>query len=364
MMRVHLLVSIVTLVLVVSAGSSRGQGDAGAAWELKMLGVNSPARLDEMAAFKKQRTVKLAIVGQGGVSEKRLASVLTGGNKVVYHDCADSGANTHDTQEARVTLSITNALGVTVELHLWQAGSDFADVADKFRQAGEVADVVCLYQSFWGSDTPVIHDAIRQSDGALFVSPYVEVGDRLTNNTPQGSACKPWTEDSIMHFVTVAPLSRKAGNGRIFTPKDRGPTDSEAINFIAPSYHASGPGGTCPSGAVAAACAVYLCAAMDDQPTPGEVVELMRDTSKVDRTVLTAADEFDDDDVNALETQVKAMRNPAEGKQRKLDAPGVLSLYDAFRRMADAKGDAQRGEMKSTSPQSGQMPASAASDSN
>ena len=329
------------LSLVVFAGvPAGGELPPSAAWELKMLGVSDEARLAELASLPKQRHVKLAIVGQGGVSAKQLAPMLIGDSKAVYHDCADPGSNTHDTQEARVILAITNALGVTVELHLWQPGQDSADVADKFRCAGEVADIVCLYQSFWGPTTPAIHEAIRRSDRALFVSPYVEVGQNQTSNAPQGSACKPWAEGSSLHFVTVVPLSRRAGNGTIITPLDRGPTDSEAINFIAPSYYASGPGGTCPSAAVAAACGVYLYAAMPGAPTPQKVIDLLRDTATVDRALLTSAGEFDDAAITRLEAQIKNLRHPPQGKQRKLDAPGVLHLYNAFRRLV---ANQQRG---------------------
>ena len=309
----------------------------GAAWELHLLGVSDASRLHELATHPKQRTVKLAIVGQGGVSARQLASVLLEGTNVVYHDCSDPGSDTHDTQAARVVLALTNALGVAVELHLWQPGSDFADVADQFRQAGEVADIVCLYQSFWGPDTPAISAAIRQSDRALFVSPYVEVAQKQTSNAPQGSACKPWTEGSSLHFVTAAPLSRRASNGRIVSPLDRGPEDSEAINFIAPSYHASGPGGTCPAAEVVAACAVYLYAVMPDQPTPSNVIDLLRETATIDRELLTSASEFDDAAIDHLEEQIQHLRHPPEGKQRKLDAAGVLHLYNAYRRLTAAE---------------------------
>ena len=335
-MLVRNLAQALALTLATFAGGvAHGQADPGAAWELKMLGVNDQAKLEQMASFAKQRTVKLAIVGQGGVSQKQLASMLTGGNKVVYHNCADPGRGTHDTSEAKVILAITNALGVTVELHVWQPGEALADVADKFRQAGDIADIVCTYQSFWGPTTPAIHEAIRRSSKAMFVSPYVEVADNLTSNAPQGSACKPWTQDSILHFVTAVPLSRRGGDGRIVAPKDRGEQDSEAINFIAPSYYASGAGGTCPSGAVTAACAVYLYSVMKGDPTPEKVIHLLRDTVTVDRALLTSAEELDDAAIDLLEKQIDALRNPSEGKQRKLDAPGVLNLYEAFRRIND-----------------------------
>jgi hypothetical protein len=225
-------------------------------------------------------------------------------------------------------------LGVSIELHLFQPGQDFADVAQQLRQAGEVADIVCIYQSFWGPKTALIAEAIRKSDRTLFISPYVEVGKNQTGNAPQSTASKPWTQDSSEHFITVVPLSRRAGNGTIITPLDRGPTDSEAINFIAPSYYASGPGGTCPAAEVAAACAVYLYAVMQTTPTPPRVIDLLRQTATVDRPLLTSASEFDDAAIDRLEAKIKALRHPSDGKQRKLDAPGVMHLYNAFRRLA------------------------------
>jgi hypothetical protein len=305
-----------------------------AAWELRVLGVNEPARLEQLRARPKLRSVRLAIVGQNGVSAKRLDPLLTSGNKLVYHDCADPDANTHDTQMARVILEITRPLGVTLELHVWQAGPSYRDYADKFRQAANVAHIVALYQSFWGKNAPAITQAIRESSTALFISPYVEHGGRPTSEAPQGSACKPWVADSIAHFVTVVPLARKQPQGGLLTPTDRGPTDSEAINFIAPSYHANGPGGTCPSAATAAACAAYLYAILPQVPSPTEAVDRLRAISCIDQAVLTSVAEFDAAAIGRLQKQIETLRQAAPDRQRKLDAPGVLNLYEAWRRLS------------------------------
>ena len=249
---------------------------ASAAWELRLLGVDRPDRLAELRTFPKKRRVHLAIVGQDGVSRKHLEPFPGGGNSIVYHDCQDPGADTHDTQMSRVIFEITHPLGVEIELHVWQAGPSYQDYANKFRQAAGVAHIVSLYQSFWGTETPAITEAIRGSPRALFISPYVEHAGKPTSNTPQGSACRPWEEGTIGHFVTVVPLARREACGTIFTPSDRGPSDSEAISFIAPSYHANGPGGTCPSAAVATACAVYLYAVCPQVPQPEPITRLMR----------------------------------------------------------------------------------------
>lgn len=309
-----------------------------AAWELRVLGVNEPARLDQLRTQPKLRCVRLAIVGQNGVSAKQLKPLLSSGDSLVYHDCIDPDADTHDTQMARVILEITRPLGVALELHVWQAGPSRSDYADKFRQAAKVAHIVALFQSFWGEKAAVITQAIRESPTALFISPYVEHGGHPTSETPQGSACKPWAADSIPHFVTVVPLARKESQGGLLTPADRGPTDSEAINLIAPSYHASGPGGTCPSAATAAACAAYLYAVLPKEPPPTVAVDRLRAISRIDQAALTSVEEFDSAAIDRLEKQIETLRQAAPDRQRKLDAPGVLNLYEAWRSLPAADG--------------------------
>jgi len=322
---------------VVGAAAGQVAGDEGpapaAAWELRLLGVDGPERLAEMRAFPKRRPVRLAVVGSSGVSRRRLARFLDRGSRVVYHGCEDPDANTHDTQMSLVVFEIARPLGIEIELHAWQAGPSMEDYAEKFAQAGAAAQIVSLYQSFWGDGTAAITEAIRRSPGALFVSPYVEHGGHPTSKTPQGSACRPWQPDTIGHFVTVTPLARRNPGGTILTPSDRGPSDSEAINFIAPSYHANGPGGTCPSAAVAVACAAYLVAVWPEVPEPSRIVSLLRETSTIDRAVLVADDAFAGEAIDRLEGQIGALRNPPPGHQRKLDAPGALNLYRAFQRL-------------------------------
>ena len=113
---------------------------------------------------------------------------------------------------------------------------------------------------------------------------------------------------------------------------NRGPQDFQAINFIAPSYHASGPGGTCYGCEVGTACALFLYAVTGRRPAPADVIGILRDTSSLDRDRLTSVAEFDEAAADKLASDVASLLNPSEGKQRKLDAPGVLDLYAAFLR--------------------------------
>ena len=303
-----------------------------AAWELTLLGVDTAAKLKEMQDCPKRRRVKLGVVGSGGVSEQKLKAFLEHGHTFTYHDCTDPQRSTHDTAMVKSILDKLTPLGVKVDLQLWQWKNELEDCPGTFRAAGVASDVVCFYQSYWGEESPLIAAAIRESPKALFLSPYVGRNKLPSGQSPQGHAHKPWVPDSIGHFVTAVPWARRRPQGGITLPLNRGPQDFQAINFIAPSYHASGPGGTCYGCEPATACAVFLYAVMPAEPTPAAVVSILRDTSTLSRERLTSVDEFDDAAFGQLEKVVRSLIEPPEGKQRKLDAAGVLDLYAAFQK--------------------------------
>lgn len=329
--------ALVTVLGALAGAAWSQEALTGADWELRALGVRDEAMLGDLASLARARPVTLAIVGTGGISRSLLEPLLVEGNTFEYRSWpegqpADTGENTHDTQAAHVILSITSRLGLAVHLLSYQPGESVDDVAAAFRQAASEADIVALYQSFWG-DVGAITAAIEASPGALFISPYVEVGPNPTSTCPQGSAAKPWGE-GLAHFVTVIPAARSAP-GQILTPLAR-PEDTEAVNFVAPSYYASGPGGTCPSAEVAAAVAAYIIAASPAKPAPTETVQLMRETSCVDREGLTTLPEFTDEALSQLEAAIAALHDPPEGTPRKLDAPGLLSLAGVLERLSAA----------------------------
>jgi len=329
----RILASVLFLGTLAPAATAQVPSQA-ATWELAMMGVSTDD-LPRMREVAQRRPVELAVVGQSGVSESGLKAVLRNGTTLTYHDCSDPGPKSHDTGQLRVVLELTQALGVTVHLHVWQPGESWSDVADRFRQAAEIADVVVLYQSFWGTNAQLITDAISESPRALFVSPFVGYQSRHTNECPQGHAAKPWDDGSIKHFVTVTPLAKRSGDGRIVHPPARGDFDTEIINFIAPSYHASGPGGTCPAASVAAAVACYIVAARPEKSTPADIIDLLRRTSKIDRKALTSLPPFADAAIDTLESEIKSLAFPPEGTRRTLDATGVIHLGEVFREIAD-----------------------------
>jgi len=298
-----------------------------AAWELRLLGVDTREKLRKLQKSSSQREVILADVGTGGVSKSLLAERATieyrmGPN---FPDC-DPHNNTHDTEMLNIILDITNALNIKVKVLVYQPAADIMEICQAFSQALQEADLVCFYQSYW-SDVDRIVAALRTNDKVLLLSPYVETGPP-TNQTPQGYAHHPWGE-GIDHFVTVAPLAKKS-NGDLTGVSDRDSNDTEIINFIAPSYYANSSGVTCPSAAVAVAVACYIYASSPTKPTPQEVISLMRRTSVVNEKLIAATPPFSRETVVTFKKFIKNYIHTDTDHRRKLDAPGLLNLYNIF----------------------------------
>ena len=330
-------VTFVLALAALSAGFAAADDiPQGAHWELTALGVTGEDRLTDLRSLSDRRPVTLAIVGTGGISRRQLSSRLDGQARLRccqcpdYPDC-DPRKNTHDTGQARVILDLTRALGIRVKLLYYQPADSNAEIAKAFAEAGRRADIVITFQSYWGNVGSII-DSIAQAQDTLFISPYVEVGDRPTSTCPQGHATKPWGE-GIPHFITTVPLARKAP-GHLTSTLNRGPQDSEIINFIVPSYYASGPGGTCPSAAVASAVAAWVYSASDNRPHPAQVVRLLRETVTVNREVLTSLPEFGEQEIDRLRDEIAAKIDPGPNKSRKLDAGGVVNLYQIYQHVA------------------------------
>jgi len=324
-------VVLAALLLVGVAAAQEPPEPTGAEWELRALGVPAGERLEALRAIADRRPVTLAIVGQGGVSASLLAAALGQEVAVEYRDGAtDPEANTHDTQAARVILDVTSRLGVQVRLLVYHPGAPFSKVADAMAGAGAEADLVAFFQSFWGPEAALIADAIGAADGCLFISPYVEYAGYATSTCVQAHSAKPWAE-GLAHFVTAAPVAFR-DPGRLLTPAGA-EEDTEVINFLAPSYYASGAGGTCPAGEVTAAVAAYVLAASATRPAPDEIVALMRETVIADEAALAGRLGWDAPAVAALLTQVTALAAPEEGP-RKLDAAGVLDLWEIYQRLS------------------------------
>jgi len=182
---------------------------------------------------------------------------------------------------------------------------------------------VCFH-SFWGSNVHIITDAIAASPEALFVTPYAEYEKRPTGTSMQAASAKP-RGGGLPNLVTCAPLARKS-DGSILKPANRDAGDTEIINLIAPSYHASGPGGTCPAAATTAAVAAFLYAAAPQRPGPGEVLKLLRAGACIDEKALTSAPPFTDEHIGKLRSSIAQLIEPGPGGPAKLDAEGVIKL--------------------------------------
>jgi len=308
----------------------------GADWELRTLGVTGEPMLQWVRAMARRRPVTLAVVGEGGVSEAELAPLLAQGNTLEYRDGAsDPNAGTHDTGQLRLILDQALRLGVRLHVLVYQPPDDFAAVGEALARAGAAADIVVCFHSFWGGDVVgQMAERVRQASTALFVAPYGEIGEPRTGTSWQAYAAKP-DGGGVPNFVTCIPLAQRSP-GELLHPSARDAADTETINYVAPSYYANGPGGTCPAAATTAAVSAFIVAASTRKPTPPEITQLLRDTATVDRAALTSVAEVDDPTVDRLETEIARLVDPARnGGQRKLEAAGVLSLRGIYRRLVD-----------------------------
>ncbi len=327
----------VILVLTGSGMCSAGEFDgvaAGAAWELRALGGGNESMLKNLRKVAGKRAVKLGIVGTGGVSVKVLADLLDSSTQFQYAMAPDMSkpdpeSNTHDTQELRVIWDLTKALRVPVSVRSYQEADEPGEWAKAFAKAGKECDIVVFFESYWDEITPALQ-AIKASK-ALFLCPYGEVGDRPTKTAVQGYSAKPWA-DGIPNLLTVAPLAKKGPT--ILTILDRPGQDIAVINLIAPSYYASGPGGTCPSAAVATAVACYAFSALPAAPKAAGLAAILRNNSTIDRFALESVPEYGPDVVDKLVLQISSMVNPKQGERRKLDAKGLLSLKELYKVLA------------------------------
>jgi len=183
------------------AGQAAWSGVAkGAAWELRLLGVDTPGKLEELRRLSARRPVVLADVGTGGVSRSVLTAKPARAVPIEYRpgpnfpNC-DPKRNTHDTQMIRCITDITRALGIQVKVLVYQAKDDPPRIAEAFSRAGQEADIICFFQSYWGDNRPILR-ALRGASRALVVSPYAETGPP-TIRTPQGHAHRPWANPDI-----------------------------------------------------------------------------------------------------------------------------------------------------------------------
>ncbi len=309
-----------------------------AQWELRMLGVTGPERLAELRATAAKRVVTLAIVGQSGISKSKIRPYLPAGSSFAYRSCPDypncePGKSTHDTGQARVILDLTAALGIRVRLASYRPDGAWQSVARDMADAGGRCDIVVCFQSFWGENVSMITEAIAASPRALFVAPYAEYEKRPTATCMQAASTKPGG-GGLANFITCAPLARKS-DGSILQPANRDANDTEIINFIAPSYHAGGRGGTCPAAATTAAAAALLYASAAQRPTPTQVIELLRQGAGVDTQALTSAPPFTHEHIESLEASIAQLMHPEPQGPAKLDAEGVISLHASWQMLGD-----------------------------
>ncbi|GEM_PF-3268278 len=315
----------------------------GAHWELHALGIVNEQMRSQLVTMAVRRPVTVAIVGLGGVSKSLLANYFVDNplakphwlpwfNAFEYRESADDPkAETHDTRQVRVILELTMLLGIRVRLLVYQPPDSYEAIGKAFEKAGREADIIVCFHSFWGEKVSLLAEKTRQTSNSLFIAPYVEYQNLPTGTSWQAHARKH-DGSGIAHFITCIPLAKRTP-GELLHPSARDANDTEAINFIAPSFSANGPGETSPAAATTTAVAAFVIAASVRKPTPNEVVQILRETVAVDREALTSLAEFDDETVKRIETEISYLTKPTHYGQRKLDAEGILNLRNIYRRL-------------------------------
>ena len=296
-------------------------------WDAHMLGVDTP---EKVAALKSsvKRVPVIGLVGFSGINTKVL-------KKNVEYACGPKQhRNMHDTYQISEVMQIARKVGFAVKVRVYPA-KDHAEIAGAFRRAGKEADIVITYFSYW-RDTEPMAAAIAANPGTLYISPYVQVGKKPTNESLQSKGRHP-AGGGLRNFVTALPLCRHRPGGKLMTPLHRDAKDSETVNFIAPSSYASSRGETCPSAGVTAVVAAYIAAASPEKVPAEKIVEVMLRSTSIPEARMLKLSDFDTRSVENLRASFSALTQPDSVGIRRLEAEGVLDLWKVYQDIVNQK---------------------------
>lgn len=297
-------------------------------WEAFMLGIDSPAKFSSLKAAVKRQPI-IALVTPSGVNREVLKGVLNSGHELEYiTGSPQSCKNNHDNYQISEVLQIAKVLGFSIKVLVYQAETPQA-LAEAFKGAGQKADIVITYHSFWGNEYRKLAQSLIDNTKTLYIAPYAEIQSKPPTGTSfQGNASHP-DGTGIANFITTIPLARNS-QGVLLTPSCRDKKDSETINFIAPSSYASGPGETCPSVGVTAVTAAYIASTQINPIPATRMIKIMRDNlSLPDKRMLMLVN-YNHKSVENLRSHLKRLTSPDKAGIRRLERPGVLDLWQIY----------------------------------
>ena len=291
-----------------------------------MLGITSDERKAELAKLVKRVPV-IGLVSYSGINPELIKS-----EAVEYVAGGKKSAGNHDSFQISEVLQNCANLGFAVRIKVYRA-ENAAQIAQYFLEAGKECDIVVTYYSFWNATQPMV-EAVAANTQTLYLSPYVEVGQRSTNLSFQSSARHP-DGSGLPNFATTIPLSANS-DGKLFTPSARSEHDTETVTFVAPSAYASSPGETCPSSGVSAVVAAYILACSEPGGmTPDEVVNLMTSTAAVPEAEMLNLKNFTSRSVADLKDHLAKLTAPDALGIRRLESKGVLNLWNIYLALAE-----------------------------
>ena len=301
------------------------------AWDAWMLGIDTPEKIQALRNSRKRIPV-IGLVSFTGLKREVHQKNLDDGREIEYVIGKPAGPKSmHDNYQISEVLQIAKHLGVAMRIRVYRV-ANASQFAAALARAGKESDIVLTYHSMW-SAVPPMAKAIADNPRTLYIAPYAQIGSKPpTGKSLQARARHP-DGTGLRNFITAIPLARNS-KGLLINPLRRDKNDSETINVVSPSSYASGRGETCPSAGVAAVVAAYIVSsAPKEKISPDEIVRLMVSNSAVPEKRMLGVVNYNASSVKSLRKCLKGLNTPDATGIRRLEAEGVLDLWNIYRAM-------------------------------
>ena len=297
-----------------------------AAWDAYMLGIDTPEKVKSLRDSRKRIPV-IGLVSFSGLKREVHQKHLDDGREIEYVMGKPAGPNSmHDNYQISEVLQIARRLGIAMRIRVYRVSSA-SQFAAALARAGKESDIVLTYHSMWSGIEPMAK-AIADNPRTLYIAPYAQIAKKPpTGRSLQARARHP-DGTGLRNFITAVPFARNA-KGLLINPLRRDKNDSETINVVSPSSYASGRGETCPSAGVAAVVAAYIVSSSPKEKiSPDEIVRIMVSNSSVPEKRMLGVVNFNATSVKSLRKNLKGLNTPDATGIRRLEAEGVLDLWN------------------------------------
>ena len=267
-----------------------------AKWTAYMMGVDTDAKLAEVKAAVRGRSVKVAVAN----------SPVGSGGKLEHDDYMESEMS-----------QIADYLGLSLQIVRIQP--EERSIKAIYEAAVTAGDIVVDYRSYWDAGTiSQIASVIVANPDKLFVLPYGEVDGQdcpATSTSLQGLA-QHADGSGLPNLINTIPFAYSYG-GRLMRPQRRTAADTSTVTFVSPSAWAANIGETCPSAASASVVAAYVYAALGVSPSASEILRIMIAGAGYPAATTDALVDLTESDLNDLKSNLAEM-TVTDGLGRKM----------------------------------------------